>query len=158
RISPEKGLHRLIAALQAAKLPPFRLRISGWLGANQRSYLKRCLTEFREQYGDRVEYVSCPTLVEKVRFLQSLDIFSVPAVFHEPKGIYVLEAMAAGVPVVQPASGAFPEILQLTHGGWLVEPDNDQALALGLELLAKEPELRGLIGEHGRANVKKYFS
>ena len=51
------------------------------------------------------------------RFLQSLDVMSVPATYAEPKGIFLLEAMANGVPVVQPRRGAFPEIIEKTGGG-----------------------------------------
>ncbi|MFL5329233.1 MAG: glycosyltransferase family 4 protein [Gemmataceae bacterium] len=158
RIAPEKGLHRLVAALLTAKLPPFRLRISGWLGASQRRYLDKCLSDFRKQYEERVEYIPSPTLADKVRFLQSVDIFSVPAAFHEPKGIYLLEAMASGVPVVQPSSGAFPELVGMTQGGLLVEANNDQALAAGLEKLAHDPQLRKELGQRGQAAVKEIFN
>ena len=158
RIAPEKGLQHLITGLRSANLPPFRLRISGWLGAPHRSYLNQCLAEFRRSFGDQVEYVPCPTLADKVRFLQSLDIFSVPAVFHEPKGIYALEAMACRVPVVQPASGSFPEMLERTGGGLLVTPDNDMALANGLEQLASNEAMRRKIGELGRAGVCEHYS
>ena len=58
---------------------------------------------------------------QKIAFLQGLDVLSVPATYDEPKGIFLLEAMANGVPVVQPRRGAFPEIVEKTGGGLIVE-------------------------------------
>jgi glycosyltransferase involved in cell wall biosynthesis len=159
RIAPEKGLHRLVAAIVKAKLPPFRLRISGWLGQRHQSYLNKALADCAAAgFGDRVDCVACPTHETKVRFMQSLDIFSVPATFHEPKGIYILEAMANGVPVVQPNRGSYPELIQQTGGGLLVEPDDDAALARGIEQLAADPELRRRLGAAGRRGVRKHFT
>ena len=68
----------------------------------------------------------------KIEFLRSLDVLSVPATYDEPKGIFLLEAMACGVPVVQPRRGAFTEVVERTGGGLLVEPDDAEALAAGL--------------------------
>ena len=61
---------------------------------------------------------------EKLAFLRGLDVLSVPATFDEPKGMFVLEAMASGVPVVQPRRGGFIEIVERTGGGLLVERDD----------------------------------
>ena len=52
---------------------------------------------------------------------EGLDVLSVPTVYTEPKGMFLLEAMAVGVPVVQPRKGAFPEIVAKTGGGLIVE-------------------------------------
>ena len=51
---------------------------------------------------------------EKLEFLKNLTVFSVPARYPEAFGLYVVEAMLAGTPVVLPASGAFPEIIDST--------------------------------------------
>ena len=59
-----------------------------------------------------------------MRFLQGLDVLSVPTTYREPKGLYVLEALANGVPVVQPRHGSFPELIEATGGGLLVNPDD----------------------------------
>jgi len=67
-------------------------------------------------------------LDEKVRFLKSLDLFSVPTDYQDPKGLFVLEALAAGVPVVQPAHGAFNELLKSTGGGMTCQPGNIESL------------------------------
>jgi glycosyltransferase involved in cell wall biosynthesis len=66
----------------------------------------------------------CPNLDRpaKLAFLHSLTVFSVPALYGEAFGLYVIEALAAGVPVVQPRTAAFPELLEATGGGLLCDP------------------------------------
>src|SRR5437016_13208402 len=74
--------------------------------------------------ADDFYHVESPDHSSKVRFLQSLDVLSVPTTYREPKGLYVLEALANGVPVVQPRHGSFPELLERTGGGLLVNPND----------------------------------
>jgi hypothetical protein len=83
---------------------------------------------------------------------------SVPATYAEPKGIFLLEAMAAGVPVVQPRRGAFPEILEATGGGLLVEADNPEALADGIRTLWQDPARAEALGRAGAAGVRQHYS
>ena len=84
-----------------------------------------------------------------MRFLARADVFSVPAPYQEPKGFTILEAMAAGVPVVQPAHGAFTEMVQKTGGGLLVKPD-DAARARRRHLAAVPGSARRVaLGRHG---------
>ena len=61
-----------------------------------------------------VEHLDCVDHKSKVEFLKSIDIFSVPTSYREPKGLYVLESWANGVPVVQPRHGSFPELIEAT--------------------------------------------
>ena len=68
-------------------------------------------------------------------------MLSVPSTYGEPKGIFLLEAMANGVPVVQPRHGSFPEIVRKTGGGMLVEPDSTGSLAEGILSLWKDRAL-----------------
>ena len=75
----------------------------------------------------------------KLAFLQTLDVLSVPAPYDEPKGVFLLEAMGDGVPVVQPRRGAFTEIVEKTGGGVLVPPDDTKALADALHGLWQDP-------------------
>jgi glycosyltransferase involved in cell wall biosynthesis len=107
---------------------------------------------------DDVQYVESPTHKRKVAFLQSIDLLSVPTTYREPKGIYILEALVNGVPVVQPRHGSFPELIEATGGGILVEPDNPQALAEGLLQLLKDSNLRKSLGERGKQAVFEKFS
>jgi glycosyltransferase involved in cell wall biosynthesis len=94
----------------------------------------------------------------KIAFLQGLTIFSVPAVYGESFGLYVIEAMAAGVPVVQPRHAAFPEIVSSSGGGLLYEPFDEMPLADKIEELLLDPDRSRAIGEHGRAAVRRDFT
>ncbi len=75
--------------------------------------------------------IAVSSIAQKIAFLQSLDVLSVPATYDEPKGMFLFEAMATGVPVVQPRRGAFPEIIEKTGGGILVDAGDPEALAQG---------------------------
>ena len=148
RICPEKGFHNLVEAFirlrQTPGAPAAKLKASGWLGENQSCVPEReC--ESIERGGPRGPTSSMshlPSHADKVRFLQSIDVLSVPTVYREPKGLYVLEAWANGVPVVQPRHGAFPELIEATGGGLLVAPDDTAALADGLRRMLEDHDLR----------------
>lgn len=150
RICPAKGLHLLVDAwLQLRKMPGserVRLKVAGWLGAGDEAYFGSLVQNIRQVGAHRdFEHAGVLERNEKLAFLSSLDVLSVPTVYHEPKGLFVLEALASGTPVVQPAHGAFPEMLAATGGGVLVEPGNVPHLAQTLhELLHDAPRRRDL--------------
>jgi glycosyltransferase involved in cell wall biosynthesis len=82
----------------------------------------------------------------------------VPATYDEPKGVFLLEAMASGVPVVQPRRGAFTEIVTKTGGGLLVAPDDPSALAHGLYDLWRDRSLARALGQRGAHGVRAHYS
>jgi glycosyltransferase involved in cell wall biosynthesis len=158
RLAPEKGLHVLADAFILLRKMPgcenVRLRLAGWLGKQHQPYVDENLQKF-SQNGDKdaVEILPDVDRHGKLDFLQSIDVLSVPTVYREPKGLFVLESLAAGVPVVQPDHGAFPEVLNDLQGGLLVPPDNPQALAEALSQLISNPSLRKELAKRGQANV-----
>jgi glycosyltransferase involved in cell wall biosynthesis len=162
RICPEKGLHLLVAAWQLLaadpSAPPVRLRVAGYLGAGDREYFEAILNQVasgpRAELFDYVGEVSRP---EKIAFLQSLDVFSVPTVYRESKGLSVLEAWANGAPVVLPAHGAFPEMVEATAGGLLCAPDDPKALASELAKLFNDLPLARAMGARGQSAVQDRF-
>ena len=159
RIAPEKGLHHLVEAFPLLRemIPDARLRIGGFLGKQDRSYFKGVMKKLKK-FGNAVEYIGSPTShAEKVAFLNSIDVLSVPTEFLEPKGIYVLEAMANGVPVVQPLHAAFPELIEKTGGGLLVTPRHPQSLAAGLHRLSN-PEERLHYARNAWQGVREHYA
>jgi glycosyltransferase involved in cell wall biosynthesis len=163
RICPEKGLHVLVDAFRLLRsmgtAPPCRLRISGWLGDNQLGFFGQQVSKLQDaDLGDHFQHVEAPDFASKVNFLQSLDVLSVPTTYHEPKGLYILEALANGVPVVQPRHGSFPELIEATGGGLLVNPDDPEDLARGLYDTLNDRELRERCGRQGRAAVHARFT
>src|SRR5207247_734482 len=160
RVAPAKGLHVLADAYirlrQMPDAPPCRLRASGWLGVEHKPYLEQVRRTLADAgLAGEFEYVDSPDHAGKVRFLQSLDVLSVPTPYREPKGLYVLEALANGVPVVQPRHGSFPELIEATGGGVLVQPDDPADLARGLRELLENAALRTELGRKGQAAVRE---
>ena len=162
RICPEKGFHVLIDAyLQLRKMPGTehtRLAVAGWLGQGDRPFYEAQIERLRQ--ADAAEYFYNAGVVDraqKIAFLKSLDVLSVPTTYREPKGIFVLEALAAGVPVVQPQHGAFPELLAATGGGLMFRPDDPAHLAEQLHAVLTEPDRRRQLAAAGQANVQERF-
>jgi glycosyltransferase involved in cell wall biosynthesis len=163
RICPEKGFHNLVDAFIALRkadgAPVCKLRASGWLGENSRPFFEQQLAKLKTTgLLDEFEYVASPTHTNKVQFFQSIDVLSVPTSYREPKGLYVLEAWANGVPVVKPRHGTFPELIESTGGGLLVHPDDPMALAAGLRQILEDHELRARAGRVGEAAVRERFT
>lgn len=160
RICPEKGLHQLVDAfrLLRARNPDVRLRAGGYLGPRDRAYFDDVSRAARD-LGDAFAFIGSPaTHAEKVAFFRSLDVLSVPTVYREPKGLPVLEALANGVPVVQPRHGSFPELLEATGGGLLVTPGDAPALADAIESLLLDPQRRIELGRIGQQAVRQKFN
>jgi glycosyltransferase involved in cell wall biosynthesis len=158
RLTPEKGLHLLIEAFLKLRTLPgteqARLLIAGWLGKSQHVYAESLFAKLRSAgLGDAYHYQGSVDRPGKIAFLRQLDVLSVPTTYRDPKGLFVLEALAAGVPVVQPAHGAFPELLAATGGGVLTTPGDPAALAEALHELLTDHALRRQLGEAGRQAV-----
>lgn len=163
RICPEKGFHLLAEAFRLLRARPengsTRLHASGWLGENNRAYFNEVVAGLATAgLQDSFHHAESPGHKDKVRFLQGLDVLSVPTVYREPKGLYVLEALANGVPVVQPRHGSFPELVEATGGGLLVRPGDPQDLADALEQLCRDPTGAAELGKKGHEVVHARFT
>jgi glycosyltransferase involved in cell wall biosynthesis len=163
RLVPEKGLHLLVDAFldlrQREATRDCRLRIAGWLGESNRPYAEQQFARLSAAgFAEAFEYVGSVDRPRKIEFLQSLDVLSVPTTQREPKGLFVLEALAAGVPVVQPAHGAFPELLERSGGGLLVPPHDAGALADALQQLLLDKPQRHQLGQLGSQAVHRDFN
>jgi len=163
RLCPEKGLHLLVDAFhrlwQKYGTERVQLRLAGFPSKKDAAYVAGLQREISDRnMDDAVDYVGEVDRAEKISFLNNVDVLSVPTVYKEPKGLFVLEAMANGIPVVQPAHGAFPEIIERTGGGLLVTPDSVDDLAGALDKLYNDKKLRTTLGERGKKAVHAYYS
>ena len=162
RIAAEKGLHVLCEAYhvlrQREPTPAARLVAAGYLAPEHRPYLEEIRRKMREWGLEKeFEYRGEVDRAQKTAFLQSIDVFSVPAVYEEPKGLFLLEALANGVPVVQPKRGAFPEILNKTGGGLIVPPGDSSALADAWLDLWRDPDKAFALGRTGAQGVREHY-
>ncbi len=162
RICPDKGLHLLVEACrQLAETHPeldFALKAAGYLGKGDRPYLDQLLAENRTGLlAGRFAYLGELDRAGKHEFLRSLSVFSTPTVYRESKGLPAIEALAAGVPLVLPDHGSFPEFVAHTGGGLLFPPGDAGALANQLGRLLTEPPLAQQLGQSGRQMVYDYY-
>ncbi len=161
RITPEKGLHFLCEAyrLLRSRVPSGKLLVAGYLAPEQKSYLTGIQKDM-DSWGlsDEFHYHGELDRQSKLNFLHNLSVLSVPEYYADPKGLFLLEAMAGGIPVVQPRRGAFTEIIESTGGGILVEPDNPEHLAQGFLELWKDPARRMDLGSRGYEGVRAHYS
>ena len=161
RVAPEKGLHVLCEAYRLLKqrTPGRRIRldVAGYLAPEHREYLAGIDHQMKDWgLSDEFHYRGVLDREAKLTFLKGLDVMSVPATYDEPKGMSLLEAMAAGVPVVQPRRGSFTEIVERTGGGLLVDADAE-SLALGLQSLIESPSLAAELSEKAYAGVREHY-
>lgn len=162
RMCPEKGLDLLVDAFilvrQRGKVPGAKLKIGGSCGPNDEKFVADQRVKLKSAgVLEDVEFHPNVTRDEKIKLLRSLTVFSVPALYGEAFGLYVIEALAAGVPVVQPRHAAFPEILRATGGGTICEP-NKTALAEAIEAFLLNPIKAQELGELGRRGVEEKFT
>jgi len=162
RVCPEKGLDVLVDAFSILKeregLRDARLRITGGYNAADRKFVRRVWRKLacRGLVGD-VEYVGQFDSKARMDFFRGISVLSVPEREPAAYGLYVLEALAAGVPVVQPRIGVFPELLEMVGGGVLFEPGDAGALARALEGILLDGEYGEQLGRQGRRGVLEKF-
>jgi glycosyltransferase involved in cell wall biosynthesis len=163
RIAPEKGLRELTEAYVGLRRrmsgAPARLEVAGYMAPNHRAYLESARAVLAQAgLQGEMTYRGELDRTGKRAFLRDLDVLSVPATYDEPKGMSLLEAMASGVPVVQPRRGAFIEVVGKTGGGVLVDQDDQEALAGGLHSLWADPAMRERLGRTGHDGVRRHYT
>jgi glycosyltransferase involved in cell wall biosynthesis len=163
RMCPEKGLADVVAAFielkQTNSVPGLRLRIGGGCGPNDEPFVLQMQNRLREAGClNEVDFLKNPSRTEKIAFLQSLSVFSTPARYGEAFGLYLVEAWACGLPVVQPAVAAYPELIAASGGGLLYQPTHPHALAEALEKLLLDVPLARRLATQGRAAAAQKFS
>jgi len=163
RIAPEKGLQLLAEAYVRLRRrmngAPARLEVAGYMASEHRAYLDGARAILRNAgLQDEMAYHGEVDRAGKRAFLRNLDVLSVPATYDEPKGMFLLEAMASGVPVVQPRRGAFIEVINRTGGGLLVDQDDPDALASGLHSLWADPLARERFGRAAYDGVRGHYT
>ena len=163
RMIREKGIEFLVNAFihLRTKLhhPDARLHIAGACTAGDEvlvAGLKKQLAA--ADLTSAVDWSPNLSREEKARFLSSLTLFSVPATYPEAFGLYLIEALAAGVPAVQPHASSFPEILGDHQAGLLFTPDDPTALAQAWHDLLANPTLLASLAKNARLAASRSYS
>jgi glycosyltransferase involved in cell wall biosynthesis len=163
RMCPDRGLDTLVNAFvmlkNDEKLKKARLWIAGGKAANDETFINHIRKKLTScGFIDDVQFLPAFDRDTKLAFFQSLSLLSVPEKRPIAYGLYVLEALAAGVPVVEPKSGAFPELLDITGGGVLFEPNSAAALVEAMQPLLLDPDYARKLGKQGKKQVFQKFN
>lgn len=157
----DKGLDLLVEAFVrlAKDRPTLRLRVAGGMLPEDADFVREQQRRLAQAgLAARAEFLPNLDQAGRVQFMQTLSVLSVPVRKAEAFGLYIVEANACGVPVVQPRSGAHPEVLNLTGGGVVIEPENVDALANALAALLDDPKRSRQVGLAARDKAAAYFT
>lgn len=148
---PTKGLPYLIEAAAKLKIKhDFQIVIVG--DGIERAYLESLILK----YNLEENIILAGQIPDAAKYLKAFDIFVLPSV-KEGLPYAILEAMAAGLPIVATTVGGIPEMIRSGHDGLLVAPKNPEELAGAIEKLIDQPELRELLGKNALASRQQKF-
>jgi glycosyltransferase involved in cell wall biosynthesis len=163
RMCKEKGVDTLVEAFillkERDRVKNLKLKVGGGCGPADEPLVRSLRERLKAKvFHDDVQFFPNVDRAGKQAMLRGCSVFSVPALYGEAFGLYVIEALASGVPVVQPRHAAFPELVEKSGGGIIYEPGNGRALAEALEPLLLDTEKARILGETGRKAVTEKFS
>ena len=163
RISSQNGFDKLVDAFILLKsadiIPGLKLNVCGGYTGDDKPFIAEQIKKIR-YHGFQKSVKIYPEFQgnKKMEFFNNVDVISVPVRKYDGYGLYILEANSAGIPVVQPATGAFPEIIEITGGGITYSPDNIQELSNALVNLLNDSKIRKELGNTGQIRVGKELS
>jgi glycosyltransferase involved in cell wall biosynthesis len=163
RLSPLKGLDLLVDAFiqlkDGDKYEGLILKIAGGMTDEDIPYVDEQRAKLTKAgLADHATITPNITRKEKIKFLKSLSVFSVPARYPEAFGLYVVEALAAGIPVVLPDIGAFPEIVKASGGGKLYRSEDQNSFIESLDELLSQPAMSKSMGLKAHDFVIKEYA
>jgi glycosyltransferase involved in cell wall biosynthesis len=163
RLNPWKGHLNLVRALGIVRHhdPNFVLLIVGESGTtdpSQPSFFDfDAINALISQLGLRESVIFTGYRRDVPRIMAACDVYTMPS-FEEPFGMVYLEAMALAKPVISIDNGGTPEVVLQGETGLLSPPGDIEALAMNIQTLLDNPELRAKMGEQGRARVVSAFN
>jgi glycosyltransferase involved in cell wall biosynthesis len=163
RVNYQNGFDKLVDAfidLKSSKgMHDLTLHVCGGYTADDKPFINEQIKKIRDHgYKSYVKIYPEFHGTGKQQFFSNIDIMSVPVRKYDGYGLYLLEANAAGVPVVQPATGGFPEIIEITKGGIIYQPDTVDELSASLYNLLKDVDKLKMLGENGRSRTGELLS
>lgn len=163
RIHETQGFTALVDAFIELKRRPglegLRLRATGGVTSGDARYVRDQMRKLDAAgMRDAVDIVGEFDRAARREFIRSVTVVSAPAPQGEAFGMFILEAGACGVPVVQPDAGAFREVVEMTGGGLVYDPADPAGLVEALERVLLNPDLARELGRTGHETVCRRFS
>lgn len=163
KLTPSLGLGTFIRAYELLKARPglenLRMAAMGGLNGSDLHFVEQQRTRLRQNgMAEHAVFHKELDREARIHFLEQLRVLSVPMLQGEAFGTFMIEAWAAGVPVVQPRAGAFPELIEHTGGGRVYNGDSPQALATALEPFLRDATLARDLGARGRAVAARDYT
>ncbi len=163
RMCYENGLDILVDAFIMLKKRPgmddVKLHITGGYTGDDKKFLKSIHAQLKIHHlEEHVIFQDKFDGEDRKAFFDQVSVISVPVREGEAFGIYITESMASGIPVVQPAVGAYPEIINAGGGGVLYETNTPEALAIALENIMNNKELLRSQSQKARASAQENFN
>jgi len=162
RLSKMNGLDKLIDAfimLKKDHIPDLELHLCGGYTGSDKEFVNENMSRIRDEgYEGSLHLYNGFTGIDKQSFFNNIKLMTVPVRKHDAYGLYLLEAISAGVPVVQPATGAFPEIIKNTGGGIIYDTDTPAHLADAIKGLINDKTMLNKLRENGVKNMKDNLS
>jgi phosphatidylinositol alpha-mannosyltransferase len=155
RLEPRKGFKYLLRAFPYVKseFPRARLLV---VGAYRKDEIADHLLYAREHHITGVKFVGRVSDEDLPRYYRTCDVFCAPSTGFESFGIVLLEAMAAGKPMVASDIAGYRDLLVDGKEGLLTEPKNEKALAQAMIRILHNPDLQQKMGQEGRAKARQY--
>lgn len=163
RMCPDKGLDIVVDAFievrRRSSVPGLQLRIGGGCGPGDEPFVARQKSKLSAAgLSDAVSFHPNVTRQEKIEFLSRCSVLSVPARMSEAFGLYLIESMAAGTPVLQPDVCGYREIIEATGGGVHYPENTPGALANAVEQLFKDPARMDSLGKTARTAIADRYT
>jgi len=163
RMNAENGFEVLVDAfIKLKENPTFsnaRLRVTGGKTGDDEKFIRRQVDKLKKKgHQNDIEFVEDFRTEALGDFFEGLTLLSVPVLEGEAFGLYQLESLASGIPIVQPALGAFPEVVGVTNGGVIYQPNTPDALAKKFAEVLSNPDLVMQMSRNGRKAVEEKFN
>lgn len=163
RLNKENGFEILVDAfIRLKENPKFsnaKLKVTGGKTGDDDKFINRQVDKLkRKGFQNAIEFIEDFRTESLGSFFEGLTLLSVPVLEGEAFGLYQIESLASGIPLVQPRLGAFPEIIEASGGGVIYQPNTAEVLAQKLAEVLSNPEQIKLMSIKGRKSVEEKFN
>ena len=162
KITPSLGFDILVDAFIAVKkraeFGNLKLYASGGITRDNHCFIRSCMEKLsRAGFAEDVVIMKEFDRGRRIDMLSKVSLLTVPVPGGEAFGTYLLEAMALGVPVVQPREGGFEEVINITGGGLTYSPNTADNLAESIVAMLSDRQKYDKCSSDASENTRRHF-